>query len=388
MNIDVKAIKDLVVCSFYGRTPDPTKYSVNDVKESVAAEIHNIAYDYNSYRRNKLDLFEIMQEAYTEILPKQVEDFMGTFAEIKTVPLGQRAQFVIKTGRRRAKQFVTAVALSGVYESFRLDKNTFEVGGHAIGGAAYIDFERYICGDEDIAESTEILLEGLQEAIYGEIQKALLASVNADNRPAKNKAIVAGFDAEAMAGLCTVAGTYGNGGVTIYATPEFVADMGPDAIGMPVVWPMGGTGTGVATPVYNPRNIEEIAQTGRIKTFRGNPIVEIPQSYTDETNEVTVANPAVAYIFPNGREKPVKIVFEGPVQLDDWQHRDRSFEIEAYQRVGVAILTNYDWCVYVNTELQDAELYPTKYETDFVANWQSPKALKKAKDEAAAGGNG
>lgn len=388
MNIDVKAIKDLVVCSFYGRTPDPTKYSVNDVKESVAAEIHNIAYDYNSYRRNKLDLFEIMQEAYTEILPKQVEDFMGTFAEIKTVPMGQRAQFVIKTGRRRAKQFVTAVALSGVYESFRLDKNTFEVGGHAVGGAAYIDFERYICGDEDIAESTEILLEGLQEAIYGEIQKALLASVNADNRPAKNKAIVAGFDSEAMAGLCTVAGTYGNGGVTIYATPEFVAAMGPDAIGMPVVWPMGGTGTGVATPVYNPRNIDEIAQTGRIKTFRGNPIVEIPQSYTDETNEVTVANPAVAYIFPNGREKPVKIVFEGPVQLDDWQHRDRSFEIEAYQRVGVAILTNYDWCVYVNTELQDAEIYPTKYETDFVANWQSPKALKKAKDEAAAGGNG
>ena len=388
MNIDIKAIKDLVVCSFYGRTPDPTKYSVNDVKDAVAEEIHNIAYDYNSYRRNKLDLFEIMQEAYTEILPKAVEDFMGTFAEIKTVGIGQRAQFVVKTGRRRAKQFVTAVALSGVYESFRLDKNTFEVGGHAVGGAAYIDFERYLCGDEDIAESTEILLEGLQEAIYGEIQKALLAAVNADNRPAKNKAIVAGFDSEAMSGLCTVAGTYGNGGVTIYATPEFTAAMGPDAIGMPMAWVPGSSVNGVATPVYNPRNIEEIAQYGRIKTFRGNPIVEIPQSFTDETNEVTVANPAVAYIFPNGREKPVKIVFEGPVQVDDWQHRDRSFEIEAYQRIGVAILTNYDWCVYVNTELQDAELYPTKYETDFVADWTSPRAAKKAKDEAAAGGNG
>lgn len=387
-NIDTKAIKDLVVCSFYGRTPDPTKYSVDDVNFAVSEEIHKIANDYNSYRRNKLDLFEIMQEAYTEVLPRAVEQFMGTFAEIKTVPMGQKAQFVVNTGRRRAKQFVTAVALSGVYESFRLDKNTFEVSGRAIGGAAYIDFERYLCGDEDIAESLSILLEGLTEAIYGEIQKALLAAVNADDRPAKNKAIVAGFDSEAMSGLCTVAGTYGNGGVTIYATPEFVAEMGPDAIGMPVVWPAGGTGTGVATPVYNPRNIEEIAQYGRIKTFRGNPIVEIPQSYTDETNEVTVMNPAVAYIFPNGRTKPVKIVFEGSTQIDEWQHRDRSFEVEAYQRVGVAILTNYDWCVYVNTDLQDAELYPTKYETDFVADWQSIKALKKAKDEAAAGGNG
>ena len=147
--------------------------------------------------------------------------------------------------------------------------------------------------------------------------------------------------------------------------------MGPDAIGMPVISPLamrsfGNTvdsaaAAGYATPVYNPRNIEEIAAYGRIRTFRGNPIVEIPQSYTDETNEVTIANPSTAYIFPVGDTKPVKVVFEGNTQLDDWQHRDRSFEIEVYQRVGVAILTNYNWCVYVNLNLADPVKYPTKY---------------------------
>lgn len=372
---DIKAIKDLVVHSFYGTSPDPTKFSNKDVKATLSEEIHKLANDYNSYRRNKLDLFEIMQEAYTEILPKQVEQFIGSFAEVKTVPLNQKAVFVINTGRKRAKQFITAVALSGVYESFRLDKNTFELGGRAIGGAAYIDFERYLCGDEDIAESTNLLLEGLQEAVYGEIQRALLAAVNADNRPAKNKYIGAGFDADAMASLCAVASAYSaSGSVVIYATPEFVAEMGPDAIGMPIY----GVSTanpaitypataGYATPVYNPRNIEEIATYGRIRTFRGNPIVEIPQSYTDETNEVTIANPSTAYIFPVGDTKPVKVVFEGNTQLDDWQHRDRSFEIEVYQRVGVAILTNYNWCVYVNLNLADPDKYPTKYELDLAA---------------------
>lgn len=371
---DIKAIKDLVVHSFYGTSPDPTKFSNKDVKATLSEEIHKLANDYNSYRRNKLDLFEIMQEAYTEILPKQVEQFIGSFAEVKTVPLNQKAVFVINTGRRRAKQFITAVALSGVYESFRLDKNTFELGGRAIGGAAYIDFERYLCGDEDIAESTNLLLEGLQEAVYGEIQRALLAAVNADNRPAKNKYIGAGFDADAMASLCAVASAYSaSGSVVIYATPEFVAEMGPDAIGMPVYGNVlqgtmqTGQYGGYATPVYNPRNIEEIAAYGRIRTFRGNPIVEIPQSYTDETNEVTIANPSTAYIFPVGDTKPVKVVFEGNTQLDDWQHRDRSFEIEVYQRVGVAILTNYNWCVYVNLNLADPEKYPTKYELDLAA---------------------
>lgn len=356
--IDKKAIKDLVVYSFTGKNPDPTNYSTQDVKEALAKEIHELACDYNSYRRNKLDLFEIMQEAYDEILPDYVEKFMGSFAEIRQIADGMRYTFKVKRGRQRAKQFITRVGLAGVYESFRLDSDTFELGGHAIGGAAYIDYERYICGEEDIAESTEILLEGIEEAIMGEIQRALIASVNAEDRPTKNVYIGAGFDADEMNALCTIAKTYGNGSATIFAPPEFVAAMGPDAIGLPIYGSKDTAGNGYATPVYNPNDIASIANTGFVQSFRGCPIVQIPQSYTDETNEITQVNPGFAYIFPGGKEKVVKIVMEGPTRVDDFKGRDRSFEIEAYKKIGVAILTNHNWCVYENTELSTAN---TKY---------------------------
>ena len=46
---------------------------------------------------------------------------------------------------------------------------------------------------------------------------------------------------------------------------------------------------------------------------------------------------------------------------DEFKGRDRSFEIEAYTRFGVAILTNHNWCVYENTTLANTENYPTKY---------------------------
>jgi hypothetical protein len=59
-NINVQAIKDLVVCDFFGRNPDPTKYSTSDIKATLSDNIHQICNDYNSYRRNKLTLFEIM----------------------------------------------------------------------------------------------------------------------------------------------------------------------------------------------------------------------------------------------------------------------------------------------------------------------------------------
>lgn len=58
MATDIKAIKDLVVCSYYGTSPNPTKFSNNDVKEALHNEIHNLCYDYDSYRRNKLDLLK------------------------------------------------------------------------------------------------------------------------------------------------------------------------------------------------------------------------------------------------------------------------------------------------------------------------------------------
>ena len=362
--MDKSAIRELFVHAFKGTSPDVTKYSAKDVKETLNEKIHEIAHDLDSYRRNKLDLFQILQEAYDEIIPEYVGNFVGQFADVKTVPRNTKAMFRVRRGRRRAKTFITEVGLSGVYESFRLDVDTFEVAAKAIGGAAYIDFERSITGDEDITESANLLLEGLQEAIYREIMKALMATVLNGDMPAANQVESDGFDPESMVKLCNIAKSYGGGSAVIFATPEFVAKMGPDAIGMPVYGAHAINGTfvpgmpttaGYATPVYSPSDIAAIASTGYINMFRGTPIVQLPQNFVDENNDTYQIPSSLAYVFPTGGEKIVKVVFEGDTQVDDWQHRDRSFEIEVYKRLGVAILTTNTWCVYRNRELETAE---------------------------------
>lgn len=360
--MDKNAIRELFVHSFRGTSPDVTKFSTKDVKETLSEEIHALAGTYNDYRRNKLDLFEILSEAYDEVIPEYVGNFISAFAEIKTVPNGQKARYIVKRGRRRAKTFITEVGLSGVYEAFRLDVDSFEVSAKAIGGAAYIDFERYLIGDEDITESANLLLEGLEEAIYKEIHKALLATVLNADMPAANRIESDGFDPESMQKLCNVAKSYGGGSAVIFATPEFVAKMGPDAIGMPVYGaraaagaPAPGGYNGYATPVYSPRDIADIAAGGYITVFRGTPIIQLPQNFVDENNDTYQIPSSIAYIFPTGSEKIVKVVFEGPTQVDDWQHRDRSFEVEVYKKIGVAILSTNDWCVYRNRELETEE---------------------------------
>ena len=361
-------IRDLYIHAFKGTSP-ATEFSVKDVKDTLRAELKALAPNKYEYEKNKPEIFQIIQEAYDEVLPDYVGNFIGQFAEIKSVPNGQRASFIVKRGRRRAKTFVTEVGLAGVYEAFRLDVDTFEVSAKAYGGAAYIDFERTLDGSEDLVEPLQLLLDGLQEAIYRELLKALIAATKNSDMPIANNVSTTNFDPPQMQKLCTIAKNYGGGNAVIFATPEFVQEMGPDAIGMPIygpyalpVTPVAGNQPGYATPVYSPNDIASIAATGYITMFRGTPIVQLPQAFTDENNDTYQVPPQYAFIFPAGNQKIIKVVFEGDTDVRDWQHRDRQMEIEIYKKFGVAILTTNDWCVYENKAL--AILPSASYETN------------------------
>ena len=87
------------------------------------------------------------------------------FAEVQIVGEAQKAMFRTKVGRNRAKKFLTQVGLTGVYESFRLDSETFSIGMKAIGGAVSIDFDRMRDGAESIAEFLDVLVEAQIDAI-------------------------------------------------------------------------------------------------------------------------------------------------------------------------------------------------------------------------------
>ena len=349
--LELKDIKTLAHYALNGGVPanfskDGEAYDVN---QALRDQINMLACDFNTFRRNKYDVYEIIQEAADEFLPKEIREVMGSFAEIKQVPLGQKAQFNVKKGQNRAKRFVTQVGLSGLYETFRMDNTSFELGGNAIGGAARIDFERMLHGEEDFSEYMDIVFDGLEFAIYGIIQKALRAAIDNTARPAANKVKAANWDPTAMAKLVNTVKAYGTGAV-IYATPEFITAMGPDVVNS---YAMNGTNPRIGTtyPTYVPEDVSDIHNYGRVKVFRGTPIIELPQSFIDETNTTTQLDPQTAYVFPTGGEKVVKIVFEGDTIIDDYKCKDRSLEMNVYKRIGVAILTHHNWGIYQNTSI-------------------------------------
>ena len=291
------------------------------------------------FERNKLDLFELLSENLDEILPQSVASALDFFTEIMRVPQGSRPEFRVTRGKQRGKQFVTRATESGNYETFRLDRDRFDVYIQAIGGAGYVDFERYLDGLESITDIYEVITEGMTDRIFEMVQEALLNTWKATGRPSRNKVVVNNFDPAAMRKLCTTVAAYGT--PAIYCSPEFAAEMTNAIVYQTAI-------------KISDQDMLEVRERGYIGKFYGVPVVVMPQSFTDETNTKLAMNPSFAYVIPTGKEKLIRLIFEGNSYFRTWDDHegDNSITLQAYAKVGLAIIStpNY-WGIYYNKAL-------------------------------------
>lgn len=317
----------------------PTAYSFGDknygyaeMQETLRDEFKEIAGTYSLYRQNKNTVFALLEQTIDDVLPQRVMEQYSQFAEIKTFAQGDKPIFTQKitnASRRRAKQFIGKVGLAGLYEVFKLDGQSYEVTTNAIGGAAHIGFEEWLDGRVDFADVLDVVMEGLDECIYVEIEKQLLGAIG--NIQAANFATDNAFVETKMDNLISIADSYGKS--AIYCTYEFAATMVPS------------TGW-ISDDMRNQK-----WSNGYLANYKGHQVIVLPQSYEDETNKIKVINPSYAYIIPVGAEKPVKIAFEGQTIVDEYTNYDRSREVQIYKKVGVRAIFSNAICVYENASL-------------------------------------
>lgn len=333
---DIKKIKELAL--YAAKKQVPTEFAnktVEDVNDVLRAELNELCGTYQLYRTNKNILFEIMEETMNEVVPKEVISVIGQFADIRNYDHGTKPQFKIKKGKLRARKFATRATASGVYEAFRLDTDIIDVNTFVIGDAAYIDFERFLSGDEDWADYMEALMDGIITAIWKEVYSAMLAGARSVIIPA-NKTTGNAYNQTALQGIVRKVAAYGS--PVIVATQEFADGMGPDAI---------VTGSANYQGIYAPDDIDAIHRYGHVLTFRGGyPVIVLPVSFEDETNTTEIFGGNFCFVLPSNGEKVVKVLMEGGMIVDDWKNRDRSMEIQAYTKIGTAVVTGNNWGFY------------------------------------------
>ena len=309
------------------------KLSYEALDSTFRKEMNELAGTPALYRNNKNMIFELIETQLTEVLPPKILAEYGQFADVRTFAQGDKPVFyqrITEASKKRAKQFVTKVGLAGRYEVFRLDGRSLEVPITAYGGAAQIAFEEFLDGRVQMSDVYDIVLTGMEEAVYKEIAKGLKAT--ADGLPAHNLTIQTQFEESEMDKVLMVADTYGKS--SIYCTFEFAATMLPQKD-----W--------VSDNMRDTR-----WNVGALGNYKGHNVIILPQSFEDETNSMKVIDPAYAYIIPTGAEKPVKVAFEGSSQVREAEGEDWSKTIYTYQKLGVAVYGLHPGiCAYKNTSL-------------------------------------
>jgi len=323
-----KANPSMATCFSYNNE----SYSYEQGNEALRLEFKALAPDYRTFCENENAIFRVMESTIEDVVPARVLEQYSQFADIKTFRQGEKPIFIQKittASRRRAKQFIGRAGVNGLYEVFKLDGRSYEVTTNALGGAAQIGFEEFLDGRVNFADVLDILMEGLDECIYVEIEKQLIGAVK--NVQKANKYTSTTFEEAYMDELIAKADSYGK--ATLYCTFEFAATM----------WPSD-----------NRMSDDMKAQrwnNGYSTTYKGHSVVVLPQSYEDEKNKVKVIDPSYCFIIPVGAEKPVKIAFEGGTIMQRFQGYDQSMEIHAYKKVGVRAIFSNAICVYRNTSL-------------------------------------
>ena len=310
------------------------KLSYQAMNDTLRNELQEIAGTYSLYRENKNKVFALIEQTIDDVLPAKVMAQYAQFAEIKTFKQGEKPIFtqkITQAAKRRAKQFIGKVGLAGLYEVFKLDGKSYEVTTNALGGAAAIGFEEFLDGGVNFADVLDIVMAGLDECIYIEIEKQLIGAVA--NVQTANKTSQNNFDEKEMDRLIQIADSYGAKS-DIYCTYEFAATMVPSE---------GWISNEMKNDKWN---------NGYLANYKNHRVIVLNQSYEDETNTKKVIDPSYAWIIPSGADKPVKIAFEGQTIVDEYVNYDRSREVQVYKKVGVRAIFSNDICVYQNTSLK------------------------------------
>lgn len=329
-------ISELSVIAYSKKVPvvAGNTYSLATVEETLRDKFKALAPNYNAFRRNKLDIFELIQETIDEVTPNKIIERIGEFADIKSYKQGARPKFKVKKGKQNVKRFITKVGLGGIYERVRLDRSEFTIDTHAVGGSAYIEWEAYLDGQMDFSELCDLIIEGIEEQVYVEVRDALVATY--DKLPLANKHTSATTDNKELRRIIQTVQAYSGGTVNIFCTPAFAATLDIDA------------------HYVGEADKADMRNQGYLGKVFGANILTIPQSFSDESNTEKIFNDQYAFIIPSGGsadEKIVKVVLEGETVVKDIENADSSMEFSAYKKLGTAVISTNHFGVYRNTSL-------------------------------------
>lgn len=300
-------------------------YSLNEATEVlrkalIDANDGNTNFkDYKSYRRNKNQIFEVIEELIPVIVEEGLkgDEFFANFVDERNLALGDTNEFYIPDN----STFIVTKIANGIAtpDRQRLDhgrKLTVQTTAHAV--RAYEEFARFMAGRIDWPALCAKVAESFKKAIWEDIFT-----------------VFDGIDATTL-GLSedyVVAGSFETAKLN-----ELVAHV-EAATGKPAA--IIGTKAALAKCEGTEKSDgakESMHNAGFYGMFDGTPMIMIRQAHKAGTNEFLFADDIVYVVAAD--DKFIKLVHEGQTIVDDRDftfNSDMTIEYRMFMAWGVAL---------------------------------------------------
>lgn len=308
----------LVVDGYRGVSSN-SKFTADERLEGSRELLKDLAKDY---RRNKIDIFEIIEQSLDKILPEKLSETIGRFADVQNFKFGDAPKFTVRNGKITAY----AVADGGGVNRHRLTKQSFTIPTEGIQAKVYAERARVLAGQVDFNELIDLAIEAVEEKLYDKVHMALIDTYK--NLPEPNKATADKVDVNKLNKLIQVVKSYGN----------------------PIIL---GTGLGLAElpDLESDEARSDVYNQGYVGKWKGVPVVEIKNVVVDESNEEFKFEDRYLYIVPEGKDKIVKVAIEGGSEVREEPGKDWTTNFEINVKNGVAVLQNHHIAIYDNASL-------------------------------------
>lgn len=319
--------------------PDITKFSQEDANESL---INGILEYYGlkdasarEIRARQPEVFALIEEVIEEMLPRQVEDIIGGFTEVKTFARDAEVVFEIKDlGKARARMGIVEGARGGIYKARRLDSKVFAVPVKTETVGAFVTLEEILLGTQSLADLMANIRDGFVERIYVQAVKALRTAKTL--APSANQATGNGFVAADFDRLVRIASAYGTPIIMGFRSALTKIN---NAQGWSTIYP------NVATA-----DLDDIRNKGIVGIYKGTRVVELPNYLVDEQNAEWVFKEGDIFVLP-ADAKPVKVAMKGDLVIREDPHPTGSVEQNAHRMMGVGLYLANDVCVYTDSQI-------------------------------------
>lgn len=324
--LNIKEVRDMALNLYRGKTANFDAESANEAIKNIILEAGGCAdgWDMYKFQENKYKVFRIMKEILTPVVAENVVARYESWVDIADIALGDTVQFDVMN----MNLFEIGYVADGTSElrrqelvNGRLAMTTFQ-----LGAKLYTEFDDFRRGRVDFAQ----WIDRLGKSFEAKIGQIIVKAVEKAYTDLKSPFAVAGaLEEEDIIELVQKVEAKSGKQAVIYGTKAVLSQLRKTDGHLAEI------------------DKEAISRQGRIETFYGTRIVEIPQ-VLDRADEFVLADDMLLVI-PDGT-KIVKLLFEGDVDVVEVNNpatrMDMQFEYMFMRRLQLGVVKASVYGVY------------------------------------------